>query len=59
VETNPENFNASLPSGDDGRKVLIEDDGENRGSKGGVGEIIHRPPKDLSFLNGNIDGGTP
>jgi hypothetical protein len=29
---------------------LIEDDGENGGGKGRVGEIIHRPPEDLSFL---------
>ena len=55
----PEKFNSSLSSGNDGRKVLIEDDGENGGGKGGVGEIIHRPAKDLSLLNGNIDGGTP
>jgi hypothetical protein len=49
-----EKFNSSLSSGNDGCKILIEDDGENGGGKGGVGEIIHRPAKDFSFLNGNI-----
>ena len=52
VETESEEFDPSPSSGDYGRKVLIENDGENRGGKGGVGEIIHRPAKDLSFLNG-------
>jgi len=49
-----EEFYSSLPSGYSGCKILIEDDGENSGGKGGVGEIIHRPAKDLSFLNGKV-----
>ena len=54
MKTESEEFNSSLSSGDNGRKILIENDGENRGGKGGVGEIIHRPAKDLSFLNGHV-----
>lgn len=57
METKSKEFNPSLSSGDNGRKILIKNDGENRGGKGGVGEIIHRPAKDLSFLNGHVEAG--
>jgi hypothetical protein len=48
-----EEFNSFFSPGDNGGKILIEDDSENRGGKSGVGEIIHRPPEDLAFLNGH------
>lgn len=54
-------FNSFLSTCYDRGKILIKDDGKNGGGKRGVGEIIHRPPKDLLFLNGHvevIDGGT-
>ena len=35
--------------------MLIEDDCENGGGKGRGGEIVHRPPKDFSFLNGHVE----
>ena len=38
-------------------KILIEDDGENGGGKGGIGKIIHRPAKDLTLLNRHVRGG--
>ncbi len=40
-----------LPTRNNRGKVLIEDDRENGGCKGRVGEIIHRPAKDLTLLN--------
>ena len=52
-----EEFNASLSSSHCRGKVLIKDDGENGCGKGRVGKIIHRPAKDLSFLNRHIDLG--
>ena len=42
---------ALFPSGHYGGKVLIKDNGQNRCGKGGVGKIVHRPAKNLSFLN--------
>jgi hypothetical protein len=33
---------------------LVEDDRKDGGGKSGVGEIIHRPPKDLSLLNWRV-----
>ncbi len=51
VEMETEEDDPLFPSGDDGCKILIEDDGKNRCGKGGIGEIIHRPAKDLSLLN--------
>ena len=51
MEAKPEEFNSPFSSSYDGGKILIEDDGENGGGKGGVGEIIHRPPEDLSLFN--------
>jgi hypothetical protein len=54
VETKSQEFNPLLSSCYDRGKILIEDDGKNGGGKGRVGEIIHRPPKDLSLLNGHI-----
>ena len=51
MEADSKEFNSSLSSCDYGDKILIEDNGKNGGSKGRVGEIIHRPAKDLSFLN--------
>ena len=44
-------FDSPFSSCDDGGKILIEDDGKNGGGKGRVGEIIHRPTKNLSLLN--------
>jgi hypothetical protein len=52
-----EEFDPSPSSGDYRCKILIENDGENCGGKGRVGEIIHRPAKDLSFLNGILMEG--
>lgn len=51
MEAKPEEFNSSLSSSYNGGKILVEDDGENGGGKGGVGEIIHRPSEDLSLFN--------
>jgi hypothetical protein len=51
VETESEELNPSLSTCHDRGKILIENDGKNGGGKRGVGEIIHRPPKDLPFLN--------
>jgi len=50
-----EEFDPLLSSGDDRGEILVEDDGEDSGGKSGVGEVIHRPPKNLSLLN--YDGG--
>ncbi len=61
MEMQSEEFNSSLSSCYDGGKILVEDDGENGGGKGRVGEIIHGPAEDLTLLNGHIevnDGGT-
>ena len=55
MKTESEEFNSSFSPGDYGRKILVENDGENRGGKRGVGEIIHRPAKDRSFLNGHVE----
>jgi hypothetical protein len=54
VETESKEFNSSLSSCYNGGKILIEDDGKDGGGKGRVGEIIHCPAKNLSFLNGYI-----
>jgi len=55
VEMESEKLNAFFSSGYHRGKVLIEDDRENGGGKGRVGEIIHRPAKDLTFLNRHIE----
>jgi len=60
VETESEQFDPFFSSCYDRGKILIEDDCENGGGKGRGGEVIHRPPKDLSFLHRHveiIDGG--
>ena len=54
MELESEKFDTFLSPGDDRGKVLIEDDRENGGGKGRVGEIVHRPTKDLTFLNRHI-----
>ena len=51
MKTESEKFNSSLSSCYDRGKILIEDDSENGGGKGRVGEIIHRPAENLSLLN--------
>ena len=55
METEPKEFDSALPSCYDRGKILIEDDSENGSGKGRVGEIIHRPAKDLSLLNGHVE----
>ncbi len=50
-----EKLNAFFSSGDHCGKVLIEDDCENGGGKGGIGEIVHRPANNLTLLNWHIE----
>ena len=57
METISEKFNSSLSSCDDRGKILVEDDGKDGGGKGGVGKIIHRPAKDLSFCYRHTKAG--
>ena len=51
----PEEFDPLSSSSDDRGKMLIEDDCKNGSGKGRDGEIVHRPPKDFSFLNGHVE----
>jgi len=55
VEPEFEEFVLFLSSCHDRGKMLIEDDCKNGGGKGRGGEIVHRPPKDFSFLNGHVE----
>ena len=48
-------LNAFFSSSHDSGKVLIEDDRENGGGKGRVGEIIHHPAEDFLLLNWHIE----
>jgi len=49
MEMKTQDFYPLFSSGDHIRKILIENDRENGCGKGGIGEIIHRPAKDLSL----------
>jgi len=55
VEPESEEFDSLSSSSDDRGKMLIEDDCKNGSGKGRDGEIVHRPPKDFSFLNGHVE----
>lgn len=55
METESEEFDSFLSPCYDRGKILVEDDRKNGGGKSRVGEIIHRPAKDLSFLNWHVE----
>ena len=54
METESEEFDPFLSPCYDRGEILVEDDRKNGGGKSGVGEIIHRPTKDLSFLHRHV-----
>ncbi len=56
-EAESEEFDPFLSPGYDRGEILVEDDGEDSGGKSGVGEVIHRPPKNLSLLNYDRETG--
>ena len=54
MEAESEEFDPLFSPCYDRGEILVEDDRKNGGGKSGVGEIIHRPTKDLSFLHRHV-----